>query len=54
MRARRAFGHRGQPGSLQPPDVTPSLANSAEICTDRAVFCTVGWWGDDLPARPQL
>lgn len=25
--------------------------NSAEVCTDRAGVCTVGWWSDDLAAR---
>ena len=29
------------------------LGESAEIRTDRAGVCTVGWWGDDLAARPR-
>ncbi len=28
--------------------------NRAEVCTDRAGVCTVGWSGDDLAARPGL
>lgn len=29
-----------------------TCTDSAEIRTDRAGVCTVGWWGDDLAARP--
>ena len=30
-----------------------TCTDSAEIRTDRAGVCTVGWWGDDLAARPR-
>ncbi|GGZ97177.1 hypothetical protein GCM10010344_76540 [Streptomyces bluensis] len=35
-----------------PAAVVATWVNRAEICTDRAGVCPVGWTGDDLAARP--